>query len=248
MLVFITGASSGFGEAMARKFVLEGHEVILLARRLEKLKKLQQELGSKCIKIIANDVMDIESIKQALDDKISKIDILINNAGLALGIESAEECDIKDWENMIHTNILGLVKITHMILPFMVKKQSGHIINIGSIAGSYPYYGGNIYGATKAFVKQFSLNLRADLVDKNIRVTNIEPGLCGGSEFSIVRFKGDEQRAKDLYKNTNPLMPQDIAESVYWCATLPAHININRLEIMPTTQASAGLKVHKVIE
>lgn len=245
MLVFITGASSGFGEAMAKKFVLEGHEVILLARRLEKLEKLQQELGSKCIKIIASDVMDIKNIKQTLGDKISQIDILINNAGLALGIESAEECDIKDWENMVTTNILGLIKITHLILPFMVEKQSGHIINIGSIAGSYPYYGGNVYGATKAFVKQFSLNLRADLVDKNIRVTNIEPGLCGGSEFSIVRFKGDEQKAKDLYKNTNPLMPQDIAESVYWCATLPAHININRLEIMPTTQASAGLKVHK---
>ncbi|WP_104697560.1 MULTISPECIES: SDR family NAD(P)-dependent oxidoreductase [unclassified Helicobacter] len=247
MLILITGASCGFGEAIAKRFVQENHEVILIARRKEKLKNLQKTLGNKCKKIIASDVNDMDTIKKELEEELNNIDILVNNAGLALGIESAENCEISDWEKMIETNILGLVKVTHFVLPSMVKKHQGHIINIGSIAGTYPYEGGNIYGATKAFVKQFSLNLRADLVGKNIRITNIEPGLCEGSEFSIVRFKGDVKKARELYENANALTPEDIAESVYWCAMLPPHVNINRLEIMPTTQASAGLKVHKTI-
>lgn len=247
MIIFITGASSGFGEAISRRFIKEGHKVIGLARREEKLQKLQNELGKNFYFIIC-DINDTEKIKIALENlpkEFQEIDVLINNAGLALGLESADKANIKDWEMMINTNILALVKLTHFILPKMVSRAKGHIINMGSIAGSYPYPGGNVYGSTKAFIKQFSLNLRADLYDKNIRVSNIEPGLCGGSEFSIVRFGGDKIKADKVYENTRPLMPEDIAEAVFWCASLPPHININRMEIMPTTQAPAALNVAK---
>lgn len=249
MIIFITGASAGFGEAISRKFVKEGHKVLGLARREEKLQKIQNELG-KNFHFIACDANDIEKIKVALEKlpkEFQEIDVLINNAGLALGLDPAQKANIKDWEIMINTNILALVKLTHFILPKMVSRGKGHIINIGSIAGTYPYPGGNIYGSTKAFVKQFSLNLRAELYDQNIRVSNIEPGLCGGSEFSIVRFGGDKNRADKVYENTKPLMPEDIAEAVYWCASLPSHMNINRMEIMPTTQAPAALNVAKNI-
>lgn len=249
MIIFITGASAGFGEAISRKFVKEGHKVLGLARREEKLQKIQDELG-KNFHFIACDANDIEKIKVALEKlpkEFQEIDVLINNAGLALGLDPAQKANIKDWEIMINTNILALVKLTHFILPKMVSRGKGHIINIGSIAGTYPYPGGNIYGSTKAFVKQFSLNLRAELYDQNIRVSNIEPGLCGGSEFSIVRFGGDKNRADKVYENTKPLMPEDIAEAVYWCASLPSHMNINRMEIMPTTQAPAALNVAKNI-
>lgn len=249
MIIFITGASAGFGEAISRKFIKEGHKVLGLARREEKLQKIQNELG-KNFHFIACDVNDIEKIKAALENlpkEFQEIDVLVNNAGLALGLDPAQKASIKDWEIMINTNILALVKITHFILPKMVSRGKGHIINIGSIAGTYPYPGGNIYGSTKAFVKQFSLNLRAELYDKNIRVSNIEPGLCGGSEFSIVRFGGDKSRADKVYENTQPLMPEDIAEAVFWCVSLPSHMNINRMEIMPTTQAPAALNVAKNI-
>lgn len=245
MLVLVTGASAGFGEAIARRFVKEGHQVILIARREERLQKLQEELGNACLKIIACDIAKIERIEEELGEYAREIDVLVNNAGLALGVAPFDECLREDFEEMIETNILGVVRLTHYLLPFMVKRGSGHIINLGSIAGNYPYPGGNVYGGTKAFLKQFSLNLRADLVDKNIRVSNIEPGLCGGSEFSVVRFKGDRQRAEELYKNTHPLMPEDIAESVFWVASLPSHININSIELMPTTQAFSPFKVHK---
>lgn len=245
MLVLVTGASAGFGEAIARRFVKEGHQVILIARREERLQKLQEELGNACLKIIACDIAKIERIEEELGEYAREIDVLVNNAGLALGVAPFDECLREDFEEMIETNILGVVRLTHYLLPFMVKRGSGHIINLGSIAGNYPYPGGNVYGGSKAFLKQFSLNLRADLVDKNIRVSNIEPGLCGGGEFSIVRFKGDRQRAEELYKNTHPLMPEDIAESVFWCANLPSHININSIELMPTTQAFSPFRVHK---
>lgn len=245
MLVLVTGASVGFGEAIARRFVSEGHQVIILARREQKLEALREELGSACLKTIACDIAKIERIEEELGEYAKEIDVLVNNAGLALGVAPFDECLREDFEEMIETNILGVVRLTHYLLPFMVKRGSGHIINLGSIAGNYPYPGGNVYGGSKAFLKQFSLNLRADLVDKNIRVTNIEPGLCGGSEFSVVRFKGDRQRAEELYKNTHPLMPEDIAESVFWCANLPSHININSIELMPTTQAFSPFRVHK---
>lgn len=247
MIIFITGASSGFGEAISKRFVKEGHKVLGLARREEKLQKLQNELRES-FHFIACDINDTEKIKIDLENlpkEFQEIDVLVNNAGLALGLEPAQEANIKDWEVMINTNVLALVKLTHFILPKMVSRGKGHIVNIGSIAGSYPYPGGNIYGSTKAFIKQFTLNLRADLYDKNVRVSNIEPGLCGGSEFSIVRFGGDKNKASKVYENTHPLMPEDIAEAVFWCVSLPSHINVNRIEIMPTIQAPAALNVAK---
>ncbi|RAX51808.1 NAD(P)-dependent oxidoreductase [Helicobacter sp. 16-1353] len=248
MVILVTGASVGFGAAIARKFAKENHKVIALARREDKLKELQNELGSDKCQIIAVDICDTKAVKNAIDnlrDDFKNIDVLVNNAGLALGLSRAYETDINDWERMIEVNILSLVRLTRMLLPKMVENKSGHIINIGSIAGTYPYPGGNIYGATKAFVKQFSLNLRADLYDKSVRVTNIEPGLCGGSEFSFVRFKGDKNMVDELYRDANPIMPEDIAEAVFWVATQPKHVNINRIEMMPTTQASSALNVYK---
>ncbi|PAF54256.1 NAD(P)-dependent oxidoreductase [Helicobacter sp. 13S00482-2] len=247
MIIFVTGASAGFGEAICKRFIKEGHKVIALARREEKLQKLQKELGEN-FQFIVSDVNDIQTIKNGLKNlpkNFENIDVLVNNAGLALGLESADKTKLEDWEVMINTNIMALVKLTHLLLPEMVKHKKGHIINLGSIAGSYPYPGANVYGATKAFVKQFSLNLRADLYDKNIRISNIEPGLSGGSEFSIVRFSGDKLKASQVYENTKPLLPDDIAETIFWCANLPEHININRIELMPTTQAPAALNVAK---
>ncbi|PAF48097.1 NAD(P)-dependent oxidoreductase [Helicobacter sp. 12S02634-8] len=247
MVVCISGASSGFGRAIAKRFVKEGHYVIAIARRKERLEQLKSELG-EAIALIIGDINDTALIAEGLNHlpkNFRTIDVLVNNAGLALGLESAEKANIEDWEAMVATNITALIKLTHLLLPQMVERKRGHIINIGSIAGTYPYPGGNVYGATKAFIKQFSLNLRADLYDKNIRVSNIEPGLCGGSEFSLVRFKGDEIKAQKVYENTHPLYPEDIAEAVYWIAHLPSHININRLEMMPTTQAPAALNVAK---
>ncbi|MDB0196287.1 NAD(P)-dependent oxidoreductase, partial [Acinetobacter baumannii] len=157
--------------------------------------------------------------------QIDQIDLLVNNAGLALGLEPADKADLDDWYTMIDTNVKGLVTVTRLILPSMVKKKSGLIINMGSIAGTYPYPGGNVYGATKAFVEQFSLNLRADLAGTGVRVTNIEPGLCGGTEFSLVRFKGDQEKANSLYDKKNPILPEDIANTVAWIASQPPHIN-----------------------
>lgn len=260
MLVLITGASVGFGRACAIEFATRGDSVIALARRKSHLISLQQEIatltntaiGQRC-EIIACDVCDIDTIKSSLDEILarrkdefpSEISVLVNNAGLALGLSPADESDIKDWERMIEVNILSLVRLTRLILPQMVSKRAGHIINIGSIAGSYAYPGSTVYGASKAFVKQFSLNLRADLSSKNIRITDIEPGLAGGSEFSLVRFKGDEKRAQSVYEGTEPLNPKDIAEAVCWVAHLPSRVNINRLEMMPTCQAPAALAVHK---
>ena len=248
MVALVTGASVGFGREIVRRFVSANHKVIALARRQSKLKELQDECGSDKVAIIACDICDTEAIKVALTglgESWRNIDILVNNAGLALGLSSADKAEIGDWERMIEVNILALTRLTHLLLPQMVARQSGHIINIGSIAGSYPYPGGNVYGATKAFVKQFSLNLRADLFDKGIRVSNIEPGLCGGSEFSLVRFKGDKAKANAVYEDTEPLSPQDIAEIVLWVASQPKRVNINRIEVMPTIQAPSALSVAK---
>ena len=260
MLVLITGASVGFGRACAVEFATRGDSVIALARRESHLISLQQEIatftntaiGQRC-EIIACDVCDTDTIKSKLDEILARrkdefssgISVLVNNAGLALGLSPADECDIRDWERMIEVNILSLVRLTRLILPQMVAKRAGHIINIGSIAGSYAYPGSTVYGASKAFVKQFSLNLRADLSSKHIRITDIEPGLAGGSEFSLVRFKGDEKRANSVYEGSEPLNPKDIAEAVCWVAHLPSRVNINRLEMMPTCQAPAALAVHK---
>ncbi|HFB64175.1 MAG TPA: SDR family oxidoreductase [Aeromonadales bacterium] len=242
--VLITGASSGFGEAIARRFAEMGFSLVLAARRLERLQQLSESLPVNCF-LIQLDVRDRKAVERAIDDlpdEFSTIDILINNAGLALGLGPAHEADLDDWDTMIDTNIKGLTYVTRAVLPGMVARQSGHVVNMGSIAGDWPYPGGNSYGASKAFVKQFSLNLRADLQGKNVRVTNIEPGLAQ-TEFSVVRFHGDQQKANSIYEGLKPLLPADIAETVIWATSLPEHVNINRIEVMPTCQSFSPLAI-----
>jgi 3-hydroxy acid dehydrogenase/malonic semialdehyde reductase len=247
MIVFITGASSGFGAEMARTFVKHGHQVVLAARREERLGALVAELGESAL-ALPMDVTCNDSINDALallPQSWRQIDVLVNNAGLALGVEPAHKAVLDDWETMISTNCKGLVGMTRALLPAMVERGSGLIINIGSIAGSYPYPGGNVYGATKAFVEQFTLNLRADLVGTGVRATNLAPGLCGGTEFSNVRFKGDDAAAAKVYEGTQPLTAHDIAETAYWVATLPPHININHIEMMPTCQGFSPFTIKR---
>jgi NADP-dependent 3-hydroxy acid dehydrogenase YdfG len=247
MIIFITGASSGFGAEMARVFVAAGHSVIACARRADRLAQLGQELGAALLPLEL-DVGDNDAVKQALASLPAAwqaIDVLINNAGMALGIEPAQRADLADWHAMIATNCQGLVGMTHALLPQMVARGSGLVINIGSVAGSYPYPGGNVYGATKAFVEQFTLNLRADLVGTGVRATNLAPGLCGGTEFSNVRFKWDNDAAAKVYQGTVPLSAQDIANTALWVATLPPHININQIEMMPTCQGFSPFTIKR---
>ena len=239
MIALVTGASAGFGQAICRRLVAEGHQVIGAARRSEKLAQLQQELDFAPFFPLQMDVSDVKSVDQALEnlpEAWQKIDILVNNAGLALGLDKAYEADMQDWLTMIQTNVVGLVYLTRQIIPQMVERDSGLIINLGSTAGTVPYPGANVYGASKAFVKQFSLNLRADLAGHHIRVTNIEPGLCEGTEFSTVRFKGDKQRSEKLYEGAHAIQPVDIADTVAWIVGQPPHVNINRIELMPVSQ------------
>lgn len=245
MTILITGASAGFGEAMCRTFVHAGYRVIGAARRLPRLQRLKDELGGKfCpLEMDLTDKNTIQTALQKLPSDFAAIDCLINNGGLALGLDAAHQADFADWETMIQTNILGLTFLTRSILPQMVERQNGYIINIGSIAGTYPYPGGNVYGATKAFVRQFSLNLRADLQGTGIRVSNIEPGLCGDTEFSQVRFKGDGERAAKVYEHTDYIRPQDIADTALWLYQRPKHFNVNTIEIMPTAQSFGALPV-----
>ncbi len=247
MAVFITGASVGFGAAACRVFVQAGYKVIGAARRLDKLESLKAELGDAFLPL-QMDITDKASVNQALASltgDFEQITVLINNAGLALGLEPANEANYDDWETMIHTNIIGLTYLTRQILPQMVSRKDGHIMNIGSTAGTYPYPGGNVYGATKAFVKQFSLNLRTDLAGTNIRVSNIEPGLCGGTEFSNIRFKGDDSKAAKVYENAQYIQPEDIANTLLWIYQQPKYVNVNRIEIMPTAQSSGPLAVYR---
>lgn len=243
-VALITGASTGIGKATAQKLATEGLKLILLARREPLLKALQKELSelTDC-HIITCDINDHKTLNMALDKlpkPFQEIDILINNAGLALGLNPAQDTDWLDWQTMINTNCLSLAFLTRQILPGLVERNHGHIINIGSIAGSYAYKGANVYGATKAFVEQFSSNLRSDLLGTAIRVTNVEPGMLNESEFSLVRFKGDEDKANDVYQGLTPLNAEDVAETIRWIMAQPAHVNINRIEIMPLHQALAG--------
>jgi 3-hydroxy acid dehydrogenase/malonic semialdehyde reductase len=245
--ILVTGATAGFGAAFARRFVADGHRVIATGRRLERLESLAAELGPNLLPA-ALDVTDHEAVGNFLTtipESWREIDVLINNAGLALGLSPAWSADLAHWDQMIATNISGLVHVTRAILPGMVQRNSGTIINIGSVAGTYPYPGGHVYGSTKSFVSHFSLNLRADLLGKNIRVTSLEPGLVGGSEFSNVRFEGDATRAAAVYAGTQTLTPEDMAETAAWIFSLPAHMNVNRIEIMPIAQASAALSVSR---
>ncbi len=247
MIVFVTGASAGFGEAIARAFVRGGHRVVATARRKDRLQALAQELGDALLplELDVRDRAACEALPGQLPADWAAIDVLVNNAGLALGLEPAHQASLDDWQTMIDTNCTGLVQVTRALLPGMVERNRGHVFNLGSIAGTWPYAGGNVYGATKAFVRQFSLNLRADLAGKAIRVTDIEPGLCGGTEFSAVRFHGDEDKAAKVYQDVQPLTAEDIADTIYWIATRPAHVNINTIEMMPVAQSFAGLSVHR---
>ncbi|WP_279046178.1 bifunctional NADP-dependent 3-hydroxy acid dehydrogenase/3-hydroxypropionate dehydrogenase YdfG [Cedecea davisae] len=247
MIVLVTGATAGFGESITRRFIKNGHKVIATGRRQERLIELKEELGDNLM-TLQLDVRNRAAIEEALaslPDAWQQIDILVNNAGLALGMEPAHKANVDDWETMIDTNNKGLVYMTRAVLPGMVERNRGHIINIGSTAGSWPYAGGNVYGATKAFVRQFSLNLRTDLHKTAVRVTDIEPGMVGGTEFSNVRFKGDDDMAGKTYENANALTPEDVTEAVWWVATLPKHVNINTLEMMPVSQSFAGLSIHR---
>jgi len=247
MLVLITGATAGFGAAMARKFVQHGHRVIAAGRRQERLDALATELGTALLPTVM-DVTDKTSITAALAALPADwrdVDVLINNAGLALGTEPAQQASLDDWETMIATNCKGLVTMTHALLPAMVARGSGLVINLGSTAGAYPYPGGNVYGATKAFVDQFTLNLRADLTGTGVRATTIAPGLCGGTEFSKVRYHGDDAAAAKVYQGTVPLTAADIADTAYWIATLPPHVNINYIEMMPTCQGFSPFNIKR---
>ena len=246
MIVFITGASAGFGAAMARSFVQAGHHVIASARRKDKLQALAAELGERLlpVELDVTDNAAISAVLAQLPAAFAQVDVLINNAGLALGLEPAQRADLQQWHTMLDTNCKGLVNMTHALLPGMVERKHGHIVNLGSVAGNWPYQGGNVYGATKAFVQQFSRNLRADLLGTPVRVTNVEPGMCGGTEFSNVRF-GDDAKAAKVYEGVQFLTPEDIASTVLWIAQTPAHININAIEIMPVQQSFGGLAVHR---
>lgn len=245
--VFVTGASAGFGAAIVRHFAADGARVVASARRAERLMALADELGPNVLPLEL-DVRDRTAVDQAiagLPVDFAEIDILVNNAGLAKGLEPAHEADLDDWEQMVDTNCKGVVHCTRAVLPGMVARGCGHVVNLGSVAGTYPYPGGNVYGATKAFVHQFSLNLRSDLHGTRIRVTCVEPGMCGGTEFSTVRFHGDAASADAVYAGVEALTAEDIAEAVHWITSLPEHVNVNTIELMPVAQSFAAFQVQR---
>ncbi|MFP4317018.1 MAG: SDR family oxidoreductase [Desulfovibrionales bacterium] len=243
--VFITGATSGFGAACVRIFAQNGWHVTATGRKAELLDELSRDLPSDRTHTAVLDVRDrtaVEEVMTSLPAGFSEVDVLVNNAGLALGLEPAQKASLDDWEVMVDTNVKGLMYCTRALLPSMVERNQGHVINLGSIAGSYPYPGGNVYGATKAFVKQFTLNLKADLVGTGVRVTDIEPGMAE-TGFSITRFHGDCDKASQVYAGMTPLSAEDIAETIFWVATRPWHVTISRLEIWPTDQGFSPLAV-----
>jgi 3-hydroxy acid dehydrogenase/malonic semialdehyde reductase len=244
--ILITGATAGFGAAMARRFVRDGHRVIATGRRAERLEALRAELGAALLPF-ALDVTDaaaVAALPGSLPQGWQEVDVLVNNAGLALGLDPAHKARIEDWDQVLATNVAGLLHVTRALLPGMVGRDRGHVVNLGSTAGIYPYPGGHIYGASKAFVAHFTLNLKADLIGTNVRVTCIEPGLVGGTEFSVVRF-GDAEKAAAFYAGASPLTADDVAEAVAWVIGLPRHVNINRIELMPTCQAPGPLAVKR---
>lgn len=246
-IALVTGASAGFGIAIVERLIADGYKVVGAARRFEKLQELAKRLGEDFYPL-EMDVTDRSSVDKALASlptSFEPISLLVNNAGLALGLDKAYEADFEDWLTMIETNVIGLAYVTRKLLPDMVKRNHGLIVNLGSTAGTVPYPGANVYGSTKAFVKQFSLNLRADLAGTRIRVSNIEPGLCEGTEFSNVRFKRDDERAEKLYEGAHAIQAKDIAETVSWIASQPEHVNINRIEIMPTSQTFGAQPVYR---
>jgi len=246
--VFITGASSGFGAGCARIFAEKGDRLVLAARRAGPLAELAEELAKSTeVHAVTLDVRKRESVRKMIDGlpaAFGEVDILVNNAGLALGLEPAHQANLDDWDAMVDTNIKGLIYCTRFLLPGMVARNRGHVINVGSVAGSWPYPGGNVYGGTKAFVEQFSRNLRADLLGTRVRVTCLAPGMAE-TEFSLVRFKGDAEQARKVYSGTEALTAGDIAEIVCWVAGLPPHVNINTMEVMSIDQSWGPLAVHR---
>lgn len=244
LTVFVTGASSGFGAAVARRFAADGARVVVAARRTDRLQGLADEFGPQVLplQLDVRDRARVAMAVQRLPEEFSAIDVLVNNAGLALGLKPAQEAELDDWDQMIDTNCKGLVYCTRAILPGMVARGRGHVINLGSVAGGYPYPGGNVYGGTKAFVHQFSLNLRSDLHGTGVRVSCVEPGMAD-TEFSLVRFGGDRARADNVYAGMQPMTADDIAEAIHWAASLPAHVNVNTIELMATAQSWAPFQV-----
>lgn len=243
--ILITGATSGFGQATARRFIKEGWKVIGTGRRAERLEALAQEFGS-VFHGVAFDITDEDATQKALaalPEGFRDIDILVNNAGLALGTAPAPQVPLKDWQTMVNTNITGLLNITHQILPTLIDRR-GIVVNLSSVAAHWPYAGGNVYAGTKAFLRQFSLGLRSDLHGKGVRVTSIEPGMCE-TEFTLVRTGGNQDASDNLYKGVNPITADDIANTIYWVASQPKHININSLELMPVNQSFAGFQVYR---
>lgn len=249
-VVCITGATAGFGAATARRFAADGWRVIATGRRRDRLEALGAELGADRCLPLCFDVRDAQAVQVALADGAGlpgewrAVDVVVNNAGLALGLGPASQCSLDDWTTMVDTNIKGLLHVTRALLPGMVERRRGHVVNLGSIAGTYAYPGGNVYGGTKAFIMQFSRGLRADLHGTGVRVTNIEPGLAE-SEFSMVRFGGDVERATRLYEGAAALRPEDVADAIAWAVSRPAHVNVSRIEIMPTSQSFGALPVHR---
>ena len=242
--ILITGATSGFGRATAERFAAAGWRVIATGRRAERLDALAEALGRDRVHTAAFDIRDETAMRAALDalpEAFRAIDVLVNNAGLALGTAPAQRADLSQWKQMIDTNITALVTMTHALLPGLIERR-GAILNIGSVAGSYPYAGGNVYGGTKAFVSQFSLNLRCDLHGTGVRVTSIEPGMAE-TEFTLVRTSGDSAASDTLYKGADPISADDIADTIFWVAHLPTHLNVNRIEVMPVRQSLAGFQV-----
>jgi 3-hydroxy acid dehydrogenase / malonic semialdehyde reductase len=247
MIVFITGASAGFGIAIARRFARDGHKIVATARRKERLDALREELGAQ-VHPLALDVRDRDAVMQAfatLPEAFREVDVLVNNAGLALGVEPAHKANLDDWDAMVDTNVKGLIYCTRVALEGMVARDRGHVVNIGSVAAHHPYAGGHVYGATKAFVYQFGLSVRSDLLGTKVRVTDVEPGLTGGTEFSNVRFRGDGAKAAAMYAGAETLTPDDIADCVHWAATRPARVNINTIQLMPVCQAPTRLTTYR---
>lgn len=251
LIALVTGATAGFGQAIAERYLAEGHKVIAAGRRQDRLEALKASLPADQQARLHTTILDVTdkeavfALATQLPAAFASVNVLVNNAGLALGLEPAHRAVLEDWEQMVDTNIKGLMYMTRAFLPGMVERGSGHVFNLSSIAGRYPYPGGNVYGGSKAFVRQFSLNLKSDLLGTPVRVTDISPGLCSGTEFSNVRFKGDDEKASKVYDGVQALTATDIAESVYWASTLPAHVNINVIEMMPACQASGPLAVHR---
>lgn len=243
---FVTGATSGFGLATARRFAEAGWRIVATGRRSDRLEALADQIGRKTLHVAAFDLRDADAMQAALDalpDGFRDIDLLVNNAGLAQGTKPAQEASLDDWRTMIDTNITALVTLTRALLPNLIARRGG-IVNISSTAASYPYAGGNVYGGSKAFVSQFSLGLRADLHGTGVRVTTLEPGMAE-TEFTLVRTHGDQAASDALYRGAQPLTADDVADTIYWIATLPTHLNVNRLELMPVSQSFAGFQVHR---